>query len=513
MKLKYNITILLVLILNIVNAKQPDEITMTKADLLNKIKGGWAGQTIGVTYGGPTEFKYQGVTIPDTSKIKWHDDYVKWYYINHPGLYDDLYMDLTFVNEFERLGLDAPVNEIAKSYANAEFMLWHANQAARYNILNGIMPPASGSWENNLHSSCIDFQIEADFAGLMAPGMVNTASEICDKVGHIMNYGDGWYGGVYVAAMYSLAFVSNDIDFIIEEGLKAIPSKSHYYKCMKQAIEWSKKYPNHWRQVWNEVEKSSWRESCPKGMHEKYNIEATVNSAYVLIGLIYGKGDFFKTMDIATRCGQDSDCNPSTACGILGVIMGYDKIPARWLSPLQKAEDLDFKYTTMSLNETYHIGMKHAMEEITSNGGKIQGENITIKVQKPKAVILEQAPVMYTVKKSLGAVIDPSAKKSRFVSVSQFSEYDFEGMGIAITGRINGDRSKFLNYEAEVDFLVDNKRIKTMKLPLDPIKAATELFWTFDLDEGKHKLELNWKNKTEGVDIELENVIEYSLKR
>ena len=95
----------------------------------------------------------------------------------------------------------------ARAFANAEYMLWHANQAARYNILNGMEPPASGHWENNPHADDIDFQIEADFAGLMNPGMVNSSSEVCDRVGHIMNYGDGWYGGVYVAAMYSLAFL------------------------------------------------------------------------------------------------------------------------------------------------------------------------------------------------------------------------------------------------------------------------------------------------------------------
>ena len=94
-------------------------------------------------------------------------------------------------------------------------MLWHANQAGRYNILNGIKAPQSGHWKNNPHADCIDYQIEADFAGLMSPGMPNTASAICDKIGHIMNYGDGWYGGVYVGAMYALAFVSNDINYIV----------------------------------------------------------------------------------------------------------------------------------------------------------------------------------------------------------------------------------------------------------------------------------------------------------
>ncbi len=98
-------------------------------------------------------------------------------------------------------------------FAHEDYKLWHANQAARYNILNGIMPPASGHWMNNPHADDIDFQIEADFAGMMTPGMTNTGSEFCDRIGHIMNYGDGWYGGVFISALYSLAYTSDDVQF------------------------------------------------------------------------------------------------------------------------------------------------------------------------------------------------------------------------------------------------------------------------------------------------------------
>ena len=122
-------------------------------------------------------------------------------------------MDAKFVEVIGQLGLDAPADSFATAFANAGFNLWHANQAARYNILNGIMPPESGHWKYSMHSDDIDFQIEADFAGLTSAGVLDAAVRTADKVGHIMNHGDGWYSGVYVAAMYSLAFVSDDIDF------------------------------------------------------------------------------------------------------------------------------------------------------------------------------------------------------------------------------------------------------------------------------------------------------------
>jgi len=192
-------------------------LSISKKELLNKIKGGWAGQTIGVTYGAPVEFKFQGTFMNDYQPLKWYDGLLKKTMTLDPGVYDDLYMDISFVEVFDKEGLDAPVSSHANAIANADYMLWHANQAARYNILHGIQAPASGHWLNNPHADCIDFQIEADFAGLMSPMMPNTASTICDKIGHIMNYGDGWYGGVYVAAMYTQASVQRMLDLWLEK--------------------------------------------------------------------------------------------------------------------------------------------------------------------------------------------------------------------------------------------------------------------------------------------------------
>ena len=174
-------------------------------------------------------------------------------------------------------------------------MLWHANQAARYNILNGIKAPRSGYWENNPHSDDIDYQIESDYAGLMSPAMPNAASAISDKIGHIMNYGDGWYGGVFIGAMYSLSFTSTDIPFIIYKALQTIPEKSTFYQCITDVIKWHMQYPDDWHQTWFELQKK-WSSDigCPDGVFAPFDIDSKINSAYVVMGLLYGNGDFFK---------------------------------------------------------------------------------------------------------------------------------------------------------------------------------------------------------------------------
>ncbi len=481
------------------NAK-PQELVISKQKLLDKIKGGWAGQTIGVTFGGPTEFKYNGTMIQDYIPIDWPDGHIKWYFDHFPGLFDDVYMDLTFVDVFEKKGIDAPVAEFANAFANAGYMLWHANQAARYNILNGVAPPQSGFWKNNPHADDIDFQIEADFAGLMSPAMPNAATAIADKIGHIMNYGDGWYGGVYVAAMYTYAFQYDDINKIVEEALKVIPAESKYYKCIADVIRWHKEYPQDWKRTWFEIEKKySSDNSCPQGIFKPFNIDATINSAYVVLGLLYGQGDFRKTLEIATRAGQDSDCNPATAGGILGTMYGYDKIPAYWMKNLKEVEDMNFAYTEISLNKTYQMGFKHALEVIKRNGGSVDGDNVKIITQVPVPVRLEKSfPDIYPVK------VENMRK-----TLDNLGSYSFEGTAVVVTGQVNSENQ---DYVADIEAYLDGKLVESFKMPANQSKRRHDIYWRYELTKGGHTISFKWLNPEKSVRISVGDIITFSDK-
>lgn len=474
----------------------PAKLKFTPEELMNKIKGGWAGQTIGVTYGGPTEFRYLGRTMSDEESVPWGDaDIILNQMKSGPGLYDDIYMDLTFVEVFERLGIDAPVDSLAMAFAHAGYPLWHANQAARYNILNGIMPPLSGDWRYNPHADDIDYQIEADYAGLMAPAMPNSASEISDKVGHIMNYGDGWYGGVYMGAMYSVAFASDDVEFIVTEALKAIPAESKFYRCMSDVIECWRENPDNWRTTWEMVEKR-WNNdiACSDGALSPFNIDATINSAYVIIGLLYGGGDFGRTIDISMRCGQDSDCNPASAGGILGTAIGYDNIPEEWLAPLRKAEDVKFAYTNSSLNDTYRMSYSHALQLIEREGGKVSNDKIVIKCQQPVAVRLEQS----------FPDLKPRERVGIHKPISECPSFEAECAGAIIRGEVKCEDK---SYVAEVEITVDGKVAEVVKMPADWNVRKQELYHNFELGAGAHTLQMRWLNPTKQASIELHDAL------
>lgn len=479
-----------------------DEVSMPIQQLADKIKGGWAAKTIGCTYGGPVEFLHNGTMIQDYTPIKWSKDRVKFYFDTFPGLYDDIYVDIVFVNVFDRLGLEAPADSFAISFANAGFPLWHANQVAKYNIKQGIMPPMSGHWLNNPHADDIDYQIEADFAGLMSPGMPNTASDFSDKVGHIFTYGDGWYGGVYVGALYSMAFVSNDVETVVDEALKTIPEQSDFYKCIKDVISWHKQYPDDWKQTWFECQKKWASEvGCPDGVFVPFNIDAKINSAYVTIGLLYGMKDFHQTIDISARCGQDSDCNAATAAGILGTMLGYTNIPDVWKESLYGIEDLPFAYTDVSLNKLSELSLKQAIDVIKKEGGTVEAGNVTIKLQKPIAVKYEKSFEGHY----------PTDKVAVNLSLQSQSEFAFDGVGFVLKGYMKCTDE---DYVATVEMYIDGVLKETVNLPVAKASSIdnrrVDLFHKYQLSNTTHNVNLKWLNPREDAEVYLGEAVIYS---
>ena len=505
-----------ILIIGCSPEKDEGIITLSKEELKDKIKGAWAAQTIGCTYGGPTEFSYKKRIIPDSVEIQWSDSMMHYWMTKIPGLYDDVYMDLTFVDVFQKEGLDAPASSHAKAYAEADYMLWHANQQGRYNILHGMMPPESGHWLNNPHADDIDFQIEADFAGIMAPGMPNSAAEVCDKIGHIMNYGDGYYGGVLVAGMYSAAFVEKDIKLVVDKGLALVPKEATFYQCITDVITWYKQYPADWKYVWGLIEEK-WGEDvgCPDGAAQEFNIDAKINSAYVVMGLLYGEGNFEKTMEISTRCGQDSDCNPATAAGVLATMIGYNNIPDKWSKGLAYIEDMDFKYTTMSLNTTYKTSFDQALGMIERGGGIVTETEVKIKVQEPVAVPLEISFPGYKISE-LREVNKQLTKASGFSY-----EAEFEGIGVVLQGRmrnldfmdtwgLSSDEETLNGSVLNLNIFIDGDLIKTMDMPMRFIIRNHEVFHAYELEPGKHTLKIEAVDPNEKMVLDLGSLLVYT---
>jgi len=380
---------------------------------LDKVQGAWLGKMIGVTFGAPWEFQYQGTPIgfditdwplsptrmkdyrqrasnkpgdwvaitseAENQRVNINHDFILDSEKEHPSFgipdNDDIYINVLFLYCLRRYGIDVDPVTVAHEWDKKIRQVWHANDAGLANIRKGILPPDSGNPRYNLHADDIDFQIESDIFGMIAPGLPQVSNRYGERMGHIMNYGDGVYGGMFISAMYTQAFFANDIREVVEGGLKAIPAHSLYAQTIHNVIQWHDQYPNDWLKTWHMVQ-AKWGEvdHCPDGYKKPFNIDAKVNGAFVVMGLLYGDGDWYKTMNYATRAGQDADCNPANAAGILGTLIGAHSIPAQYTEPVHNTY---WNKTLAGLPDSYEIDVlaedtaQIGLKVLLANGGEV----------------------------------------------------------------------------------------------------------------------------------------------
>ncbi|HOA73272.1 MAG TPA: ADP-ribosylglycohydrolase family protein [Phycisphaerae bacterium] len=357
----------------------------------DKMKAGWLGQMAGVAWGAPTEFKWKGAIIPADKVPAWQPEM-----INDSFWQDDLYVDMTFLRTLEVYGLGVSIRQAGIDFANSGYQLWHANKAGRDALRAGIAPPDSGHPQFNKHADDIDYQIEADFAGLVSPGLPNTVIALGEKFGRLMNYGDGLYGGQFVGGMYAEAFFEKDPVKLVEAGLACIPPGSQYAECVRDVLAWYRENPNDWEATWRRIEEKyqdnpAYRKaSCDKG---DFNIDAKINGAYIVLGMLYGKGDLDQTIVISMRAGQDSDCNPSNAAGVLFTTLGFSNVPEKFKEKLD--EEKYWVYTEYNFAKLIAACEKVAREAVVQSGGRIEkdadGQEVfVLPVTRPVPSKLEQ---------------------------------------------------------------------------------------------------------------------------
>jgi len=497
MKIFKATSILLFLTLTLYSFAEKGHIAFSKNEMEDKVRGAWAGKMIGVMYGREMEFKATGVMY--TGAITWTPQLVE-----KSLLEDDIYGQMNFMMTLERCGLDVPVDSLAKNFANAKFPLCHANLQSRKNYLDGVPVADLGKPEQNIHADDIDFQIESDFIGFINPGMPQSANRLSQKVGSIMAYGDGLYGGMYISAMHSYAYRSANVERIVINALLSIPSESAYALCIEDVLKAYHEEPKDWKKAWTKIQQK-WGSVDICAPYHVFNIDAKLNGAFVTLGLLYGGGDFRKTMEITIRCGQDTDCNTSNAAAVLGLIGGYKAIPEDLKSYIPTIADKDFLHTNYSYNKVVQQTLIFIAENIVQNGGFVGDDHYSVKLQTPVAPTLEQGfsdiQMDYQVQMKDKSQWKFDTNWTDFVygdgdndlyalstNPGATVEIAFTGIGVSLLGSWNVDAGKAKVY-------IDDRFIKEIDTyyreeagKYDVNRAY--LFHQFGLKQGKHTLKL-----------------------
>lgn len=309
-----------------------------KREYVEKIYAGWLAKIIGIRLGAPVE----GWSREQIQNIYGEPD---GYVVDYRDFAadDDSNGPLFFLRALEdsKKGKDMTAQDVGEAllnYAPFEhgFFWWggygiSTEHTAYLNLSNGIPAPRSGSIEQNgaTIAEQIGGQIFIDTWGLVCPGNPDQAAAFAREAASVTHGGNGVYGGMFVAACISEAFVEQDIIKMIEKGLSYIPENCEYTRAVRAVMEFYQAHPKDWRKCFDYVEENFGYRHYSGVCHIIPNI------CVMILALLYGEGDFDDTLNIANRCGWDTDCNVGNIATIMGVRGGLQDICySKWRKPV-----------------------------------------------------------------------------------------------------------------------------------------------------------------------------------
>jgi ADP-ribosylglycohydrolase len=242
------------------------------------------------------------------------------------------------------------------------------------NLKNGIDAPLSGSIAVNGTSVAeqIGGQIFIDTWGLIFPGDMEKAADYAEMAASVSHDQNGLYGARYVAAAIAKAFDTNDIHEVVRESLSVIPADSEYRRVCDAVIDFYEKDEKKDFRACREYLTAEWGYDRYPGI-----CHIIPNSGVIVLSLLYGEGDLARTIEIATMCGWDTDCNAGNAGTILGVLNGFDGLVKKYFTQIN-----DFIAASSSVGSLNIIDVPTCAKEIANYGYELAGEEAPENIRK-----------------------------------------------------------------------------------------------------------------------------------
>jgi ADP-ribosylglycohydrolase len=293
-------------------------VALDQAVIRDRIHGGWLGKNIGGALGGPFEGWTRQRIAQAYGEIT---DYVK----KPPStLNDDTAYEIVALRVVEQKGRDFTARDLGLEWVERIPTSYTAERVAIENLKRGIMPPDCALTDNP-YREWIGAQMRGEVWGLLCPGRPADAVEYAYRDAVVSSERNGVYGELYDAALVAAAFVESDPRRLVALGLGFVPARSRFAEVVRDSIAWCDESSS-WLEAWEKAERSH------AGRYHPVHTFPAICA--VVIGLLFGKGDFERSTCITAMCGLDTDCSAGQTAAIMGVILGASAIPPKWKDPI-----------------------------------------------------------------------------------------------------------------------------------------------------------------------------------
>ena len=348
-----------------------------KETLLKKIQGAWAGRVCGCLLGKPVE----GIRSPDMEiLLKNSGNFPMHRYINSTDITSEIeekcafsFKGKCFADITHGMPVDDDTNymvlyqkiveEYSKDFTPADVAgawlkyqtigsYFTAERVAFENFVKGYMPPYSAVYKNP-YREWIGAQIRGDYFGYINPGNTEKAAEMAWRDACISHVKNGIYGEMWASAMIAAAAVTDNLEDIIFAGLGEIPSTSRLYSSVVSVVD---DYRNGvslddvYKRIHGEFDEFTGYGWC----------HTISNAMIVTAALLYGEGDYGKSICMAVEPCFDTDCNGATVGSVLGMRNGIDGIGEEWTRPVEDTIHTSiYGSEKVKISDCVQMTMKH----------------------------------------------------------------------------------------------------------------------------------------------------------
>jgi ADP-ribosylglycohydrolase len=246
---------------------------------------------------------------------------------------DDISGTFTFLRALEDYGADVTAEQIGQTWLNyvveERSTFWwggvgvSTEHTAYLRLKDGLPAPRSG-----VLAEQIGAQIFVDGWALACPGDPERAADYARRAASVSHGGEAVHAACVVAAMEAQAFVEPDVGALLATGAARVPRDCVIARVIDDVREWAAA-DGDWRRTRARIEE--------RYGYDRYRgvCHVVPNHALIVLALVYGDGDFNRSLTIVNTAGWDTDCNSGNVGCLLGVRGGLAAIDARWREPVR----------------------------------------------------------------------------------------------------------------------------------------------------------------------------------
>ncbi|TLU66846.1 ADP-ribosylglycohydrolase family protein [Thalassotalea litorea] len=405
------------------SADSKSTYSLSMADYQDKVYASWLGQMVGNFYGLPYEFKFIEQPGPENFPYGYGSSLERLKEFNGAFSDDDTDIEYMYLLAMEKYGTTPYYQQLAEDWQHqVRERVWAANRQALALMRADFSPPLTGHKYYNSEWFQIDPQLINEIWAVTAPGMIDYAVQKTDWAARITNDSFGVEPAMHYAAMYSAAFYESDINTLINIGLKALPKDGKFSHVVIDMQKLYQKYPQNWQQARQEMA-AKYAGNFEYNPNSWYAIDATLNGACAILALLYGQGDFQRTMDMSVAMGFDADNQAATLGGLLGIIGGVQAIPESLLYPFgnkQWQKPFNDKYINITREDLPDASIEDMARRIAT-----QGEKVIIANGGSKETVDGQQVYRINREASFVAPMELAKAPPLFIEVNQQFEFEF----------------------------------------------------------------------------------------